>query len=73
MQKLAVQKQEDIDLLRKNEEQSIAKAVAEHEAKQARVKCEKEEKHPAMLESIAAHRESKVHELFLMFYTCKHV
>lgn len=69
MQKLAVQKQEDIS----NEEEIIAKAVAEREAKQARVQREEEERRAAMLDSIAAHRESKVNDLFLVFYTCKRV
>ncbi|XP_050974507.1 cilia- and flagella- associated protein 210 [Labeo rohita] len=54
IQKLAVQKQQQIS----NEEEIIAKAVAEREAKQAREQREKEEKHAAMLNSIAAHRES---------------
>ena len=73
MQKLAVQKQEDIDRLRKKEEQNIAKADAEREAERARVQCKEEERRAAMLESIAAHRESRVNYLFLMSYTCKHV
>ncbi|XP_077071483.1 cilia- and flagella- associated protein 210 [Siphateles boraxobius] len=59
IQKLAVQKQEEIS----NEEEIIAKAVAEREARQARVQREKEEKHAAMLKSIAAHRESMRQEL----------
>ncbi|KAF4108746.1 cilia- and flagella- associated protein 210 [Onychostoma macrolepis] len=54
IQKLAVQKQQQIS----NEEEIIAKAVAEREAKLAREQREKEEKHAAMLNSIAAHRES---------------
>ncbi|KAG1945095.1 hypothetical protein F2P79_013950 [Pimephales promelas] len=59
IQKLAVQKQEEIN----NEEEIIAKAVAEREARQARVQREKEEKHAAMLKSIASHRESMRQEL----------
>ena len=59
--------------MRKNGEQSIAKAVAEREAKRARVQREKEERRAAMLDSIAAHRESRVNDPFLMFYTCKRV
>ncbi|XP_052422203.1 cilia- and flagella- associated protein 210-like [Carassius gibelio] len=55
IQKLAVQKQKQIS----NEEEIIAKAVAEREAKQAREQREKEEKHAAVLNSIAAHRQSK--------------
>ncbi|XP_067300612.1 cilia- and flagella- associated protein 210 [Pseudorasbora parva] len=54
IQKLAVHKQQEIS----NEEEIIAKAVAEREARQAREEREKEEKHAAMLKSIAAHRES---------------
>ncbi|XP_016414138.1 coiled-coil domain-containing protein 173-like [Sinocyclocheilus rhinocerous] len=54
IQKLAVQKQQQIS----NEEELIVKAVAEREAKQAREQREKGEKHAAMLNSIAAHRES---------------
>ncbi|XP_048050569.1 protein CFAP210 [Megalobrama amblycephala] len=54
IQKLAVQKQQEIS----NEEEIIAKAVAEREARQAREQREKEEQHAAMLKSIAAHRES---------------
>jgi len=63
IQKLAVQKQEEIN----NEEEIIAKAVAEREARLARVQREKEEKHAAMLKSIASHRESMVNDLFPMF------
>ncbi|XP_059418502.1 cilia- and flagella- associated protein 210 [Carassius carassius] len=54
IQKLAVQKQQQVS----NEEEIIAKAVAEREAKQAREQHEKKEKHAAMLNSITAHRES---------------
>ncbi|KAK7127216.1 hypothetical protein R3I94_018409 [Phoxinus phoxinus] len=56
---LAVQKQEKIS----NEEDVIAKAVAEREARRARVKREKEEKNAAMWNSISAHRESRRQEL----------
>lgn len=63
IQKLAVQKQQEIS----NEEEIIAKAVAEREARQAREQREKEEQHAAMLKSIAAHRESMVNELILLF------
>ncbi|XP_056123862.1 trichohyalin-like [Rhinichthys klamathensis goyatoka] len=59
IQQLAVQKQEKIS----NEEDIIAKAVAEREARRARVQREKEEKHAAMLKSISAHRESRRQEL----------
>ncbi|KAK7169506.1 hypothetical protein R3I93_005466 [Phoxinus phoxinus] len=59
IQKLAVQKQEEIS----NEEEIIAKAVAELEARQDRVQREKEEKHAAVFKSIAAHRESMRQEL----------
>uniref|UniRef100_A0A3Q0S4H6 Cilia and flagella associated protein 210 n=1 Tax=Amphilophus citrinellus TaxID=61819 RepID=A0A3Q0S4H6_AMPCI len=40
-----------------NEEQRIAKAVSEREAKQAQQQLEEEEKKAAMLKSISAHRE----------------
>ncbi|XDV51045.1 hypothetical protein PO909_019998 [Leuciscus waleckii] len=59
VQKLAMQKQQEIS----HEDSSIAKVVAEREAEHARVQYEKEEKHAAMLDSIAAHRQSKTREL----------
>ncbi len=63
IQKLAVQKQQQIS----NEEEIITKAVAEHEAKQARERRKKEEKHAAVMNSIAAHRESVVNKLVLIY------
>ncbi|KAI4873058.1 hypothetical protein NFI96_025480 [Prochilodus magdalenae] len=53
-ERLAVQHQEQTT----NEEEMIAKAVAEAEAKQARHQREKDEKKAAMHNSIAAHREA---------------
>lgn len=56
MNKLIVEK-EDKSV---GEEQRIAKAVAERDAKQARERWEEEEKKMAMSKSIAAHRELMV-------------
>ncbi|XP_037644822.1 coiled-coil domain-containing protein 173 [Sebastes umbrosus] len=53
MNKLTVEQQDKTDI----EEQRIAQAVAEQDAKQAQQQREKEEKAAAMMESIAAHRE----------------
>ncbi|XP_010772774.1 coiled-coil domain-containing protein 173 isoform X2 [Notothenia coriiceps] len=53
MNKLTVTQQEKTD----NEEQRIAKAVAEQDEKLAQRKREEDEKKAAMLESITAHRE----------------
>lgn len=54
--KLTAKQQEQLD----SEEQRIAKAVADWDAKQAQKQRDKEEKRIAMLESIAAHRERMV-------------
>ncbi|XP_022072384.1 cilia- and flagella- associated protein 210 isoform X1 [Acanthochromis polyacanthus] len=54
MDKLTVKQKEEVV----SEEQRIAKAVAERDAKQAQEQQEKEEKKAEMLKSIAAHRES---------------
>ncbi|KAM7407471.1 hypothetical protein PAMA_003277 [Pampus argenteus] len=51
--KLTVTQQEQTD----NEEQRIAKALAEQDAKRAQKQRDEEKKRAAMLESIAAHRE----------------
>lgn len=56
MNKLTVEQQDKTDI----EEQRIAQAVAEQDAKQAQQQREKEEKAAAMMESIAAHREFMV-------------
>ncbi|XP_054471948.1 cilia- and flagella- associated protein 210 [Anoplopoma fimbria] len=53
MNKLAITQKDQTE----REQQMIAKAVAEQEAKQAQRRWEEEEKKAAMLESIAAHRE----------------
>ncbi|CAJ1079355.1 coiled-coil domain-containing protein 173 [Xyrichtys novacula] len=58
MDKLTVRKQEQTT----DEEERIAKAVAEQEAKQARQQQEENEKRTKMLESIAAHRELTIKE-----------
>ncbi|KAM3861978.1 cilia- and flagella- associated protein 210 [Diretmus argenteus] len=56
--KLTAMQQEQII----NEEEKIAKAIAEQEAKQAQQQREEEEKRDAMLKAIAAHRESMIQE-----------
>lgn len=62
IEKLAALKQEQTD----NEDERIAKAVAEREARQIREQREKEEKHKAMLNSITAHREITVNTFIQM-------
>lgn len=56
MNKLTVGQQQQTE----DEEQRIAKAVAELDAKQAQRQWEEEEKKAAMLKSITAHREKMV-------------
>lgn len=56
IEKLAALKQEQTN----NEDERIAKAVAEREARQIREQQKKEAKHTAMLNSITAHREITV-------------
>ena len=56
MNKLTITQQEKVD----TEEQRIAAAVAERDAKQAQQLREEEEKKAAMLEAITAHRELMV-------------
>lgn len=56
MNKLTVTQQEQSV----SDEQRIAKAVAEREAKQAQQQWEEEEKRATMLKSIAAHRDFMV-------------
>lgn len=56
MDKLTVTQQEQ----KVSEEQRIARAVAEHNAKQAQQQWEEEEKRVTMLKSMAAHRELRV-------------
>lgn len=58
MDKLTVTQQEHTH--RSSEEQRIARAVAEHNAKQAQQQWEEEEKRVTMLKSMAAHRELRV-------------
>lgn len=58
MNKLTVEKREQTV----SEEQRIAKAVAEQDAKQAQQQWEEEEKRVAMLKSIAAHRDFMVQQ-----------
>uniref|UniRef100_A0A3P8TR96 Cilia and flagella associated protein 210 n=1 Tax=Amphiprion percula TaxID=161767 RepID=A0A3P8TR96_AMPPE len=67
MGKLTVKQQEEAV----SEEQRIAKAVAEQDAKQAQEQQEKEEKKAEMLKSIAAHRESMRREKEQMEKTAK--
>lgn len=62
MDKLTVRQQEKTD----SEEQRIAKAVAEQEAKKDRQEQEKHEKKTKMLESIAAHREFMVTQIQIL-------
>ena len=56
MNKLTVTRQQQAD----DEEQRIAKAVAERDAKHAQRQWEDEEKKAVMLKSITAHREKMV-------------
>lgn len=56
MDKLTVTQQEQ----KVSEEQRIARAVAEDNAKQAQQQWEEEEKRVTMLKSMAAHRELRV-------------
>lgn len=56
MDKLTVTQQEQ----KVSEEQRIARAVAEQNAKQAQQQWEEEEKRATMLKSMAAHRELRV-------------
>ena len=62
MNKLTVTQQEQTV----SEEQRIAKAVAEQDAKQAQQRIEEEEKKAAMLKSITAHREFVVTDVQML-------
>lgn len=62
MNKLAVTQQEKTD----DEDQRIAKAVAEQDEKLAQRKREEDEKKAAMLESITAHREFMVTQVQIL-------
>lgn len=65
MNKLTVEQREQTV----SEEQRIAKAVAEQDAKQAQQQSEDEEKRAAMLKSIAAHRELLVTHVQMLHLT----
>lgn len=68
MNKLTVTQQEQTV----SEEQRIAKAVAEQDAKQAQQQQEEEEKRATMLKSITAHREVMVTQVQLLhLIACK--
>lgn len=65
MNKLTVTQQEQTV----SEEQRLAKAVAERDAKQAQQQREEEEKRSAMLKSITAHREFMVTQVHMLHLT----